>query len=301
MQTSTTKLIAILATAASLLATSAAMAKGPSKGGGGNNGGSRRGSSRMSSMSKHSSNSFKLSGNNNSKNHSISSSMSSKKGITLSQTFKKQDLNKNLNKNGNGLGIALGNNSKFDKKFDKKFDPKFDKKFDNYSKDFFFKKNNKFWFDPWYSKKNCYPYYFGCYYPTYSCYSPSFCYYPLYSCYNYCTPTYTSLNYSNYSGSLTVSQTVAPSRTQVPVGSVLLVNGQAFGDKAGGARLRLSGMAMPIEVLEWTATGVKVRLPQLEITGNTPAEIEVLRGDGSLASKTAVELTASSEQLALGR
>jgi hypothetical protein len=92
-----------------------------------------------------------------------------------------------------------------------------------------------------------------------------------------------------------------PTRTTVAVGSILLVNGQAFGDKAGGARLRISGMAMPIEVLEWIPAGVKVRLPQVEITGNTPADIEVLRGDGSLASKTAVTLTASPEQLALGR
>jgi hypothetical protein len=80
-----------------------------------------------------------------------------------------------------------------------------------------------------------------------------------------------------------------------------MVNGQAFGDKGGTARLRVRGMAMRIEVLEWTATGVTVRVPQLEITGNTPADIEVVRGDGSLASKSAVELTVSPEKLALGR
>ena len=70
-----------------------------------------------------------------------------------------------------------------------------------------------------------------------------------------------------------------------------MVNGQAFGNEAGGARLSINGMAMPIEVLEWTPAGVKVRMPQLEINGVTPAEIEVFRGDGSLASKTPIDLT----------
>ena len=110
-----------------------------------------------------------------------------------------------------------------------------------------------------YSKNYCYPYYFGCYYPIYSCY------YPLYLL-RLLHPDVHG-NSGNYSGSLTVLQNVQPSRTLVAVGSILMVNGQAFGDKAGGARLRISGMAMPIEVLEWTPAGVKVRLPQVEITG----------------------------------
>jgi hypothetical protein len=60
-------------------------------------------------------------------------------------------------------------------------------------------------------------------------------------------------------------------------------------------------MAMPIEVLEWTPAGVKVRLPQIEINGVTPAEIEVIRGDGSLASKTPIDLTGSPSPVAFNR
>jgi hypothetical protein len=268
MITSTTKLIAALAISAGLLTTSAALAKGgPGKVGGGNSGSNKSGSNFSA---------FKLNSNNNNlSNHSNSISGISKKPVTLSQNFKKQDFNKD-HKNSN-IGISL-NSMKADKKFDKKFDKN--------SKDFFCKKDSKCWFDWCYPKNHCYPYYFGCYYP-------------IYSCYDYCIPTYTTCNYS--CSSLTVLENVAPSRTLVSVGSVLMINGQVFGDRAGGARLRINGMAMPIEVFEWTPAGVKVRLPQIEISGITPAEIEVIRGDGSLASKTPIDLTGSPAPLALGR
>jgi hypothetical protein len=46
---------------------------------------------------------------------------------------------------------------------------------------------------------------------------------------------------------------------------------------------------------------VKVRLPQIEIAGVTPAEIEVIRGDGSLAAKSPVDLTGMPGQVAFNR
>ena len=167
MITSTTKLIAALAISAGLLTTNAAFAKG----GSGKSGGS---GSNHSQSQKNSSNfnTFKLNSNNsNSNNHSNSISGISKKPVTLSQNFKKQDFNfkkVDINKDhkNSPLGISLNSLKK-----------------DNHSKDFFCKKDNKCWFDWCYSKNYCYPYYFGCYYPTYSCY-------------DYCTPTYTTCNYS---------------------------------------------------------------------------------------------------------
>jgi hypothetical protein len=270
MITSTTKLIAALAISAGLLATNAAFAKGGNgKSGGGGNSGSQNRISSSKNLS-----AFKLStNNNNSNNHSNSISGISKKNLTLSQSFKKQDFNfkkVDINKDhkNSPLGISLNSLKK-----------------DNHSKDFFCKKDNKCSFDWCFPKKHCYPYYFGCYYP-------------IYSCYDYCTPTYTTCNYTI---SVPVVQNVQPARTLVAVGSILMVNGQAFGPQAGGARLSINGMAMPIEVLEWTPAGVKVRLPQLEINGVTPAEIEVYRGDGSLASKTPIDLTGSPAPLAFGR
>ena len=308
MKISSTNLIAVLAITAGLL-TSTAMAKG--KGGGGNGGNhSSRSSSSMSLGSSNKSGSvksFKLNSNNgNSSNHSNSISGISKKNLNLSQNFKKQDFNKDHKNSPLGISvnsIKKDNHSKdiFKKDYSKDMFKK------NFSKDFFCKKDyckKDFWWDSCYSKNYCYPYNFGCYFPTYSCYSPSYCYTP--TIYDYCLPAYTTCNYGSYGsyvGSVNVlsNVNVEPSRTPVAVGSVLVVNGQAFGNNGGGARLRISGIAMAIEVLEWTPVGVTVRLPMVEINGGTPADIEVIRGDGSLAAKTAVVLVAPNEQVAFGR
>jgi hypothetical protein len=90
-------------------------------------------------------------------------------------------------------------------------------------------------------------------------------------------------------------------RTKVAVGSTLLVDGQTFGDKTGVARLHVSGLALPVEVIEWANSAVKIRLPKVELTSAANADIEVLRADGSLASKTAVELVSPSVQVAISR
>jgi hypothetical protein len=108
-------------------------------------------------------------------------------------------------------------------------------------------------------------------------------------------------NFSTTSGIVgnTFSNTTAPvveaPRPKVTVGSTLLVDGQTFGDKPGLARLRVSGLSLPIEVLEWTGSSVKIHLPTVELTSATKADIEVVRADGSLASKSAVELSAATE------
>jgi hypothetical protein len=89
------------------------------------------------------------------------------------------------------------------------------------------------------------------------------------------------------------AQVAEPPRPKVTVGSTLLVDGQSFGDKAGTARLRVSGLSLPIEVLEWTTGSVKIQLPTVELTSATKADIEVVRADGTLASRTGIELGAA--------
>jgi hypothetical protein len=95
--------------------------------------------------------------------------------------------------------------------------------------------------------------------------------------------------------------TTAPSEPALPkvsIGSTLVLDGQEFGNEQGSARLRVSGLSLPIEVLEWAGSSTTVRLPNVELSGPLTAEIEVLRADGSLASKTAIELTPSADTLA---
>jgi hypothetical protein len=82
------------------------------------------------------------------------------------------------------------------------------------------------------------------------------------------------------------------------IGSVIMLEGQTLGDDKGVVRLRMAEVALPVEVLEWSNTAAKIRLPQMDITGALRAEIEVLRADGSLASKSAVQLTAAAPSLA---
>ena len=89
-----------------------------------------------------------------------------------------------------------------------------------------------------------------------------------------------------------------PALPKVTVGSTLLVDGQEFGEETGVARLRVSGLSLPIEVLEWSDTSAKIRLPEVEVTSATNADIEVLRADGSLAAKSGIELTPAETKLA---
>jgi hypothetical protein len=210
--------------------------------------------------------------NNSSSNHSNISTLSSKK-VDLSQVFKKQS---NNNTSLKDISLNKKNVTKINTLFDNK---KSDKKIDFFSKDKNFCKKGKC-FD-W-----CYPWYFGCY-PSYGCYN---------YCYDYCYPTYTC----SYSESIPAVPVVEPTRVRVVLGSLIMLNGQSFGGQPGGVRLRLNGMALPIQVVEWTPNAVKAQLPQIELTGLTLADIEVVRPDGSLASTTPVELT-TPQPLALSR
>jgi hypothetical protein len=97
--------------------------------------------------------------------------------------------------------------------------------------------------------------------------------------------------------------TVIPSEPALPtaaVGSTLMLDGGQFGTEQGAARLVVSGLSLPIEVIEWTDSSAKIRLPNVELAAPVRAEIEVLRADGSLVSKTGIELTSAVGRLAVG-
>jgi LysM repeat protein len=81
--------------------------------------------------------------------------------------------------------------------------------------------------------------------------------------------------------------------SRVVVGSTLLVDAVQFGPRAGSAQLRVGGAPMKVEVLEWTASAVKVHLPQLQLAAASPADLVIVRGDGTIASKTSIQLVAA--------
>lgn len=107
------------------------------------------------------------------------------------------------------------------------------------------------------------------------------------------------------STSVTLATTVRtvneePALPRVAIGSTLMLDGESLGTEKGIVRLRISGLALPVDVIEWTAGSVKIQLPKMDLSRPVTAELEVVRADGSLASKSAIELTPAATRLALG-
>jgi len=65
------------------------------------------------------------------------------------------------------------------------------------------------------------------------------------------------------------------------IGSIMTINGQPLGDGRGTVRLIVNGSPVALEIVEWSATAAKVRIPA-ELPAGTQAQIEILRADGSV-------------------
>jgi hypothetical protein len=76
------------------------------------------------------------------------------------------------------------------------------------------------------------------------------------------------------------------------IGSIMSINGQQLGENRGVVRLIVNGSPVALEILEWTATEAKVRIPA-ELPAGLQAQIEILRADGSVVAKDAVQLAAA--------
>ena len=77
----------------------------------------------------------------------------------------------------------------------------------------------------------------------------------------------------------------------IVIGSIMTINGQPLGDGRGTVRLIVNGSPVALEIVEWSATAAKVRIPA-ELPAGTQAQIEILRADGSVVAKDAVQLAA---------
>jgi hypothetical protein len=95
----------------------------------------------------------------------------------------------------------------------------------------------------------------------------------------------------------TLASYAEPERAKVPTGSTIKLDAQSLGDKPGVVRLKISNVAMPVEVVEWSADSTKVRLPKLDVAGSMNAELEVLRADGTVAATNAISLTTGASGL----
>jgi hypothetical protein len=335
MKTSSLKMIAVIASVASLLGGDVAFAKGGS-GSGSHSGGSSHSSSHSSGSNK--SSGVKTGSSNTSKSNSGNKTGSSKK--TTSTGNNKTGSNKTSSTNGNKTGKtnsgktastngSKNNSSKVGKQSksdsgktansgNKNNSGKHDHhdKHDNHDKR---SHHDKSCFsDHCWSN---YGYNYGYCYPSYSCYSPI-----------YCEPSYVEVPCCEQVGVEVVpvaplgveqlsvvgqpseevevsvgdsnspaTDTTAPgsdedvARTAVPAGSTLLVDGQEFGSKPGSAQLRIGAGTMKVAIVEWTANSVKVSLPKADQAGSANVDLEIVRADGSIASRTSLEVNSTDE------
>jgi hypothetical protein len=61
----------------------------------------------------------------------------------------------------------------------------------------------------------------------------------------------------------TVASSVEPERAKVPTGSTIKLDAQELGDKPGVVRLKISNLAMPVEVVELSADSTMLRFHKL--------------------------------------
>jgi hypothetical protein len=92
-----------------------------------------------------------------------------------------------------------------------------------------------------------------------------------------------------------------PTLPQVAIGSTLALDGESHGAEKGIVRLRVSGLALPVDVVEWTEKSLKIQLPKMDLSNPVKAELEVVRADGGMASKSGIELTPAAPRVALGK
>jgi hypothetical protein len=91
-----------------------------------------------------------------------------------------------------------------------------------------------------------------------------------------------------------------PSNGQLPsiqIGSIMAINSPQLGENRGTVRLIVNGSLVPLEILEWSPTGAKVRIPA-DLPAGLQVQIEILRADGSAVAKDPVQLAAAPKMAA---
>jgi len=93
---------------------------------------------------------------------------------------------------------------------------------------------------------------------------------------------------------LPAAPNAGPSDRPLPsivIGSIMAINGQPLGENRGTVRLIVNGSPVALEIIEWSANAAKVRVPA-DLPAGAQAQIEILRADGSVVAKDAVQLAA---------
>jgi hypothetical protein len=74
-------------------------------------------------------------------------------------------------------------------------------------------------------------------------------------------------------------------------GGEFIVAGEGFGPEPGRVLIQVAGQELDGEILGWYDLGVRVRLPNIALAGDTPADLIVIRGDSAAANPLRVTMT----------
>jgi hypothetical protein len=86
----------------------------------------------------------------------------------------------------------------------------------------------------------------------------------------------------------------APNGRPLPsivIGSLMSIGGQQLGNDRGMVHLTVNGTTRMLEVVEWTASSAKVKVPA-DLPAGAQAQLEIIRADGSVVTKDQVQLAA---------
>ena len=70
----------------------------------------------------------------------------------------------------------------------------------------------------------------------------------------------------------------------------MMLAGEGLGPQPGQVLVNVGGQELQAEILGWYDLGVRINVPQVEITGPTPAEVIVIRGDGAATNPIKITL-----------
>ena len=78
--------------------------------------------------------------------------------------------------------------------------------------------------------------------------------------------------------------------TKLTAGSEMIIAGEGLGPQPGQVLVNVAGKELQAEVLGWYDLGVRINVPQVELTEPTPADVIVVRGDGAATNPVKVTL-----------
>lgn len=92
-----------------------------------------------------------------------------------------------------------------------------------------------------------------------------------------------------------VAAPVEPQYPEVPAGATMTLPANFLGEQAGSVFMVFQDIKLPVQIHNWTMTGVTITLPPMAIKDAVLIRIDVVRPDGSLARSLKLRVTAPAQ------